>query len=88
LPGKGEPLGEDEELMEYPWFTLPSWKKKKADKLNNKPPKATTEIRVMEVSEKDIMQEVDFVLAESYDDLIGCLPTKSKIIVVMRLMKL
>jgi len=30
----------------------------------------------MEVPEGDIMQEMDFALAESYDDLIGFLPTE------------
>ena len=52
------------------------WKKKKVDKLNKKLLKTTTEIRVMEVPEGDIMQKVDFALAELYNDLIGCLPTK------------
>ena len=42
--------------------------------MSKKPPKVTAYIHMMEVLEGNIMQEVDFALAESYDDLIGMLP--------------
>jgi len=34
--------------------------------------------------ESDIMQEVDFALAESYDDLIGALPLEVRLTVIVK----
>jgi len=45
------------------------WKRKKAEKLRDKPKTPTPEVRVLEVPEMDLMK-VDFAIAESFDDLI------------------